>query len=350
MYITDKMKIHRGKQLELASKLQGLFRNNQEQIEEKFPPYFYHYHRGYFRGDWDFQRQVSYFYDVFRITKAQDARVLDIGCGFGVMSIFFQNFGAAEVIGVDVNDEKITGFKTLLEVLGLENGSIKAELGDALNIGYSDEEFDVIIANDVLSHVRDLDAFLEEVRRLLRPDGRLYIYDDNNKLFLINFFEHRKFWERCEKGPINNITFRGTDEKLSFSDMRKKMILELEPNCDSSRLKYLVRNTAGMYGDEIKSAVFEFKQTGKIRNQKRFKYRNPKTGEFPEKPLSPYMISRALRSKGFFCRALSTFFFVKPVGLKGIIKKGLELIFRVIPSASFIMAPSFRILCFKRKP
>ncbi|MBW2003224.1 MAG: class I SAM-dependent methyltransferase [Deltaproteobacteria bacterium] len=333
----------------IFKKISNLFDMEKNKAESLFSPYFFHYHRGFFSGEWNLQRYLAYFYDVFTKTKAKKARVLDIGCGFGLMSIFFQNFGAAEVIGVDVNDEKITGFKTLLEILGLENGSIKAEFGDTLNIGYSDEEFDVIIANDVLSHVRDLGVFLEEVRRLLRPDGRLYIYDDNNKLFVLNFFERRKFWERCEKGPINDITFRGTDEKLSFSDMRKEMILELEPNCDPSQLKYLVRNTAGMYGDEIKSAVFKFKQTGKIRNQKRFKYRNPKTGEFPERPLSPYVISKALRSKGFFCWALPTFFFVKPIGLKGIIKKGLGLIFRVIPSASFIMAPSFRILCQKSR-
>lgn len=333
----------------IFKKIKHLFDEEKEKIELSFSPYFVHYHRGFFSGEWDFERYVEYFYDVFEIAEAQESSVLDIGCGFGLMSIFLWNLGAAEVIGADLDTEKIAGFKSLLKLLNMEDGPVKAELGDACSVGYLDDRFDVIIANDVLSHVRDLDMFFEEMTRLLRLGGRLYIYDDNNKLFLPNFFEHRKFWKRCEKGPIDNIAFRGTDEQLSFADMRKKMILELAPDLAPSTLKYLVRKTAGMYGEEIKSVVFEFKETGKTRDHKRSKYRNPITGEFPERPLNPFMISRVLRGKGFSCRALPTFFFGRLRGFKGNIKRCLLLIFRLIPSLSFIMAPSFRILCTRRK-
>jgi hypothetical protein len=104
-----------------------------------------------------------------------------------------------------------------------------------------------------------------------------------------------------------------------------------------------------MYGKEIKSALSEFKETGKITNRKRFKYRNPITGEFPERSLNPYTISKSLRRKGFSCLALPTFFFGKLTGFKGNIKKAVWLIFKIIPSLSFIMAPSFRILFLKTK-
>jgi len=264
------------------------------------------------------------------------------------MAVFFAVFGAAEVFGVDANEEKINGFRSLLEWAGLKNSSIRAELGDALSLNYPDEEFEVIIANDVLSHVRDLDGFLREARRLLKPKGRFYIYDNNNKLFLPNIFRYRKLWNKLEKGPSDTITFRGTDEQLSFTDMRKRMILELEPECDPAHLEYLVKKTAGMYGEEIQSAVLEFRQRGKIKNQKSFKYRNPKTGEFPEKPINPFMVSKFLKKRGFKCQALPTFFSVKPSGFKGIMKKGLGFIFNLIPTLSFVMAPSFRILCLKR--
>jgi 2-polyprenyl-3-methyl-5-hydroxy-6-metoxy-1,4-benzoquinol methylase len=308
-----------------------------------------HYYRGFFSGERSFERYVDYFYDVFKVTKAEQARVLDIGCGFGLMSIILGGCGAEKVFGVDVDAVKIAGFKSLLKYVDIEDDSIRAEMGDALISGYPDESFDVIIANDVLSHVRDLELFFEEVTRLLRPTGRLYIYDDNNNLFLPNLFRYRKFWRTCEIGPIENITLRGTDEQLSFADMRSKIILESEPNLTPSQLKYIVKKTAGMYGKEIESAVNEYKEAGKIRSRKGFKYRNPRTGVFPERPLNPFRISKILRDKGFSCSALPTFFFGKLTGFKGNMKRSLQKIFWLIPSLSFIMAPSFRILCSKRK-
>ena len=181
------------------------------------------------------------------------------------------------------------------------------------------------------------------------PGGRLSLYDDNKKLLLLNLFEHRRLWKRCEKGPLDNATIRGTAERLPYGEMRKKIILNLKPTCNPSKLQYLVKKTAGMYGKELESAVSEFNKTGKIENRKSFKYRNPKTGEFPERPLNPYIIIKALRSRGFACRALPTFFFVRSTGLKGSIKSGLSLIFRIIPSLSFISAPSFRILSLRTR-
>lgn len=329
--------------------MKSLFELTENDVTSMFPPYFSHYFRGFFSGERDFKRYVDYFYDVFKVTNAQEARVLDIGCGFGLMSIFLGSFGAAEVFGVDLDTEKICGFKALLKFVGIEDGIIKAQLGDALISGYPDESFDVIIANDVLSHVRDLELFFKEVSRVLRPTGRLYIYDDNNNLFLPNLFRYRKFWRTCEIGPIKNITLRGTDEQLSFADMRSKIILEIEPSLTPSQLKYIVKKTAGMYGKEIESAVNEYKEAGKIGSRKGFKYRNPRTGVFPERPLNPFRISKILRDKGFSCSALPTFFFGKLTGFKGNIKRSLQKTFWLIPSLSFIMAPSFRILCSKRK-
>jgi len=330
----------------IFEKFDQLFRT---EVEILLPPYFSHYFRGFFSGERSFERYVDYFYDVFKVTKAEKARVLDIGCGFGLMSIFLGSFGAAEVFGVDLDAEKIAGFKSLLKYVDIEDGSIRAEIGDALDFGYPPNSFDVIVVNDVLSHIRSLDIFLDEVPPLLKPEGRLYIYDDNNNLFLPNFFRYRKFWEICEKGPVSDITYRGTDEQLPFADMRREMILKLEPNFSSSQLKYLVDKTAGMYGKEIDAAVYEYKEAGKVRSRKGFKFRNPRTGEFPERPLNPFRISEILRDQGFSCSALPTFFFGNLTGFKGNIKRSLQQIFWLIPSLSFIMAPSFRILCLKRK-
>ncbi len=45
---------------------------------------------------------------------------------------------------------------------------------DAVRIPFADAGFDAVIANHMLYHVADLDATLAEIRRVLRPGGRLY--------------------------------------------------------------------------------------------------------------------------------------------------------------------------------
>ncbi len=44
---------------------------------------------------------------------------------------------------------------------------------DAMLLPYADDSFDVVMANDMLYHLVDLDAGLREIKRVLKPDGRL---------------------------------------------------------------------------------------------------------------------------------------------------------------------------------
>ncbi len=142
-----------------------------------------------------------YSYDIFLLTQSKGKRIIDIGCGFGVISLLLGAYGAAEVVGYDSNTEKIEGFDKLLRKVPPPAPNVRAELGDAMKVSHPDESFDVVIANDVISHVRNLNAFLQEVRRLLKPNGQFYIYDDNNALFFPSRSGRRRLWKQCEEGP-----------------------------------------------------------------------------------------------------------------------------------------------------
>ena len=85
---------------------------------------------------------------------------------------------------------------------------MKPVLGDSSKIEYPDEYFDVVIANETFSHVREIEESIREVYRVLKPGGTLLIRDGNNSLFLLGKMKRRRFWRRIEQGPVDPSWFQ----------------------------------------------------------------------------------------------------------------------------------------------
>lgn len=102
-------------------------------------------------------------FDTFRPHINAGDRVLDFGCGNGGMLPRIQSHGA-EPEGLEVNPAA---------------GAIAREAGftvyPALDEIPADRQYDVIVSNHVLEHVRDPSSTLEQVRRFLRPGGTLVL-------------------------------------------------------------------------------------------------------------------------------------------------------------------------------
>jgi len=93
--------------------------------------------------------------------------VLDVGCGSGIHAAALSASGA-RVIGVDLS----AGLLELArERLGDGISFHRADL--ALPLPFDDESFDVVLASLVLHYLRDWEAPLAELHRVLRPGGRL---------------------------------------------------------------------------------------------------------------------------------------------------------------------------------
>ena len=89
------------------------------------------------------------------------ARVLDLGCSDGELGAQIQTLGH-EVVGVDIEEHK--GVRERLSDFyqaDLDHG-LPPELGD---------DYDVVLAADVLEHVRQPERLLDEIRKHLRPGG-----------------------------------------------------------------------------------------------------------------------------------------------------------------------------------
>ncbi len=101
----------------------------------------------------------------------QGERVLDAGCGTGIYSIELARMGG-RVTAVDDSSEMIDQARAKAWKEGLTIDFIRA---DALKLPLPDGHFDLVVSVCMLCFVKERDAALLEMKRVLRPGGRLTI-------------------------------------------------------------------------------------------------------------------------------------------------------------------------------
>ncbi|MBU0511631.1 MAG: class I SAM-dependent methyltransferase [Chloroflexi bacterium] len=93
--------------------------------------------------------------------------VLELGCGIGSVSAFFAENYAVNVFGIDFDPGQVK----IARQMHPENNHLSFRVGDASNLDFEDESFDLVLSQDVFHHVPAWDAAVQEVARVLRPHG-----------------------------------------------------------------------------------------------------------------------------------------------------------------------------------
>ncbi len=106
----------------------------------------------------------------------ESAKALDVGCGGGFLT-FALNRAGAYCTGLDMSDEVLAVGRARDPA-----GEIEWVKGDATDLPFADQTFDVVCLMDVLEHVFEPKRAVQEALRVLKPRGTLLTHTFNRTL------------------------------------------------------------------------------------------------------------------------------------------------------------------------
>ena len=102
---------------------------------------------------------------------------LNVGGSAGIIDDYLsRHFG--HVTGIDIDETAIAHARE-----NYQNDNLTFELGDAMNLQYPDDTFDVAVCSQVYEHVPDAGTMMQEIFRVLKPGGVCYFAAGNRLMF-----------------------------------------------------------------------------------------------------------------------------------------------------------------------
>ncbi|MCW7076111.1 MAG: class I SAM-dependent methyltransferase [Candidatus Syntropharchaeales archaeon] len=111
--------------------------------------------------------------------------VLDIGCGTGFLSLKFVDAAKCKLTAIDLSGEMLAVFRDKLNRLRNEGydfmNRIELRPGNAVNLPFRDEAFDIVASSAVMHHVtpEEKSKALKEIYRVLKPGGKFLLGELN---------------------------------------------------------------------------------------------------------------------------------------------------------------------------
>ncbi len=169
-------------------------------------------------------REMSLVYKAIRLAGIMPpARILDIPCGTGRLSLFLAEKGY-RVIGVDISPTMIEQGKKKLEDSPIKQ-QVKFEVGDGESLSFKDSFFDVGVSLRLFGHLptENRRNVLKELSRVSRSVVVAYYYKNSIQVLLRKRMRVKKdiYWN-----PVN---FRQIDEELKATGLERVANFSLLP-------------------------------------------------------------------------------------------------------------------------
>jgi len=157
-------------------------------------PFYQHEESGKLLSEYLKKYETLYYTRKFREIKKlfngidlPGKKVLDIGCCAGYISVWLAG-NNANVVGIDISKNAVEAAKKHAKIRKVSGRCefynkdiIKEDLKNVIN-----GRFDIVIAKDVIEHIKDDGLFLKKIHDLLKDGGILVLTTQNNHSF--NYF------------------------------------------------------------------------------------------------------------------------------------------------------------------
>ena len=243
-----------------------------------------------------------------QLGRFSNKKILEVGCGFGWDAVGLSLIGNNEILATDILPSMIEGMNECLATQEAKGNKLNIETkqGDICDIDLPSGSFDGIYSSEAVEHVHDLEVMFDRCFDLLKPGGRMLIFNDSNRYnteFRESTFEMWKerdtSWEHAKwlEAEVRPIEHKGAKP---YAVMREEIIAGSGAELDDESCSKLVEATAGLTEKEILDAVTTFLSDGSVPERPQFSWcRNPETGEYAERLLDPFQLAGWMKSSGF---------------------------------------------------
>ncbi len=171
---------------------------------------------------------------IDRLTFSSDMNVLEIGCGRGDVSVYIAS-KVKSIIGIDYSNDAI---KIANGIKKLSDEKIRKRISfyvmKANKLEFKDGMFDMIIFIDTLDHLnkKETDQAFNQILRVLKPDGTIFIKTCSNKILLDKTYKYyilpvNRFLTAIDK-KIKKINYESFSNSPRTREAKKQHINEAD--------------------------------------------------------------------------------------------------------------------------
>ncbi len=199
---------------------------------------------------------------AFRLnTLNEDARVLDLGAGYGGAARYLASEYGCEVVALNLSEVENERNRTMNKEQGLDH-LIDVVDGNFENIPYDDETFDIIWSQDSFLHSAERSRILQETARVLKEGGELIFTDPMaandcpsgvlqpilDRIHLEDLASPGFYREAAEEVGLGEISFQ--DETQQLTNHYSRVLEETEQREDE-----ILENVSQDYIDHMKEGL-----------------------------------------------------------------------------------------------
>ena len=121
------------------------------------------------------QAEIKMMESYLERAKIEDGQtILDLGCGWGSLSLFLaERFPNSAIYSVSNSNDQIEHIRNIAKEKNL--GNLYPEVQDVNSLNLN-QQFDRVVSIEMFEHMRNYEALLQKVKQHLKPDGLLFIH------------------------------------------------------------------------------------------------------------------------------------------------------------------------------
>jgi len=210
------------------------------------------------QSQWNFSAAMRQMEDVLarKLDLPPDAVVLDAGCGMGDVARTMATKYELKVTAIDILEFNLTEARRRSDVAGLGDRT-KFLWGDYHDLDFPDESFDGVYTMETFVHAANPEKVLTEFRRVLKPGGRLVMFEysrtperelsreANDALRLVCDQAAMPTWLKMNHGDLEQLLEKTGFSVESVADITGRMLPMLRAFALVGAFPYLVGRLSG---------------------------------------------------------------------------------------------------------